>query len=290
MKTTYTVKTKRIAIKSYQEKIKIWFFGDVHRFTRSCDEERWKWFLQKTRETQDENTYYMGLGDYCNFASKREQEFLKNGEIHEDTIDDFDSLVMKRNRALAMEMKHMKGRFLGLIDGNHNWTFENGKTATEDLAERLDAEYLGWLSHFTLIVNPQNRTHSTAIHIVACHMGKAGGKTEGNTINQVAEMKAIFPCSDIYVGAHDHQRAAKPSSCLMPSQDKNTGDYVIKQKRQFFCRSGSFKKAYTPGQSSYEVSRLLKPADLGALQMVIGFHRSEKEGGDRVVTDIQAIL
>lgn len=289
METVYKVKTKQIKLKSSTEKIKIWFFGDIHRFTKSCDEDRWKWFLQKAKASHDEHTYYMGLGDYCDFASAKEQKaLLKTADIHAQTIEDFGDMVKKRNRVLSMEMSFMKGHLLGLIDGNHNWVFSNGQTSTEDLAERLETEYLGWLCHYTLnvIINGGKVQN---VYIVPCH-GKAGGKTAGNTLNQVADLRAVFPIADIYVQGHDHQRGAWPSSILIPSIERGTGNVVLKQKRQFLCRSGSFKKAYVEDCAGYEVGRLLKPADLGALLLEIGFHREESSNNERIITDIKAII
>lgn len=107
-------------------------------------------------------------------------------------------------------------------------------------------------------------------------------------INQVDDMKQIFPVADLYIMGHDHQRAARPVSVLVPMYDHN-GSIYIKQMRQFLCRSGSFKKAYVPDTSSYEVGRLLRPADLGALQIEIGFH-GDKTETDRVITDLKAIV
>ena len=129
MRTVYKVKQRSIRLKNTKEKIKLWCFGDIHRFTKSCDEERWKWFLSKAKETHDENTFYIGLGDYQEFASAKEQKALiQTAGLHEQTIEDFGELVSKRNRALAMEMSFMKPNILGLIDGNHNWIYSNGKT------------------------------------------------------------------------------------------------------------------------------------------------------------------
>ena len=288
MERVYRTVTKKVELENFHDKIKIWFFGDIHRFTKSCDEERWKWFLQKAKQMHDKNTYYMGLGDYMDFASTKEQKILKDG-MHEQTVEDFGEIVKRRNRVLAVEMSFMMPNVLGLIDGNHGWVFQNGRTGTEDLADRLNTEYLGWLCYYTLKVNlPPAGSHKVnPIDIVACH-GRAGGKTAGISINQVDDMKSIFPIADIYVMGHDHQRLARPVSVLTPSWDGKNERY-IKQKRQFLCRSGSFKKAYVPDSSGYEIGRLLRPADLGALMLEIGFHRDTTEG-DRVITDIVAIV
>jgi hypothetical protein len=291
VETVYKVKTRQIVLNSLTEKIKIWCFGDVHRFTRSCDDDRWKWFLKCAKETMDKNTYFLGLGDYQEFASSKEQKILKSAALHGSTIDDFDDTVKKRNRIMSTEMAFMKPNLLGLIDGNHNWVFNNGQTATEDLADRLMTEYLGWLCHFSLHVvfkYPGSEKHIN-VYILACH-GKAGGKTAGASVNQLDDVSRIFPLSDIVIMGHDHQRFARPIDILIPVQDHGSGETFIKQKRQFLCRSGSFKKAYMPDSSGYEVGRLLRPADLGALQLEIGFHREQKYGKDNITTDIIATI
>jgi hypothetical protein len=291
LETIYKVKTKTIELHSIKDKIKLWFFGDIHRFTRSCDEERWKWFLKKAKETQDANTYFCGMGDYLNFASSKEQQIIHSGGLHGDTIEDFDDLVQKRNRVLAAEMAFMKPNVLGLVEGNHSWTFKDGKTSTDDLAERLLTDSLGWLCHYTLKVNFKYTKESEKhlnIYILACH-GKAGGKTAGASVNQLDDVARIFPLSDIIVQGHDHQRFARPVSILIPVFDKS-GEVRLKQKRQFLCRAGSFKKAYNPDSSGYEVGRLLRPADLGALLLTVGFHRDLKGGKDFITTDIVATV
>jgi hypothetical protein len=286
MERVYKTITREVKLDNFKDKIKLWCFGDVHRFTKSCDEERWKWFLQSAKSTNDKNTYYLGLGDYMDFASTKEQKILR--DAHSQTVEDFGAIVKDRNKTFAGEMEFMKPNILGLIDGNHGWTFQDGTTGTEDLAKRLDTLYLGWLCHYTMkVFLPSAKNKTVSIDIVACH-GRAGGKTAGASVNQLDDVKNIFPVADLYIMGHDHQRLARPVSVLVPSYDNNNQRYM-KQKRQFLCRSGSFKKAYVPDNSGYEVGRLLRPADLGALQIEICFHRDTSEG-DRIITDIKAII
>jgi hypothetical protein len=290
VETVYKDKTKTIILKSLKEKIKLWCFGDIHRFTRSCDEDRWQWFLKRAKEVHNENTYYLGMGDYQNFASAKEQKAIHSGELHDDTIEDLDDMIMKRNRVLAQEMAFMKPNILGLIDGNHNWTFKNGQTATEDLADRLMTESLGWLCSIALRIKIRyiNSDKSLDVYLLACH-GRAGGRTVGASVNQLKELGDLWPESDVVIMGHDHQRFAQPKDCFL-FVSNSLGEIHSKQHRQFLCRSGSFKKAYTPNNSGYEVSRLLRPADLGALELNIGFHRDHKDNRDVFIKDIQAII
>ena len=268
-------------------------FGDVHRDTPSCDVDRWQWFLLNCKKYPQNKTYYLGMGDFNDFASSREQKILADPKLHDETKIKLDSIIQSDNRKIAEEISFMKGRLIGVLDGNHNWIFKDGKTATEDLAERMGCEYLGWLSHITIGLRLFNKTGKTRsntpspdiyLYIVAGH-GKAGGKLMGTSINQVDDLTRIFPVADYYIFGHDHQRYAVPKSVLVPGQ-KNSG---LKQKRQFLVRSGSFKKGYCDGVSGYEVGRLLRPSDLGAVVLKFSVHRDVRIT-DRLVLDTSAII
>jgi hypothetical protein len=284
VETIYTVHQRDIKLKSINSFINLWFFGDVHRDATGCDVERWKWFLKRAGEDDPDHTYYMGMGDYHDLASAGERQHLNRDSLHETTMETLDELVIKRNREFCKEIKQMNGKLLGLLDGNHNWRFPNGITASEDLSNRMGCDHLGWLCHYTLTFKIGSKSQN--VHIVACH-GRAGGKRIGTSINQVEDMKVIFPLADIYVMGHNHDRGAWPVDVLYASGRK--GGVSIKQKRQFLCRSGSFLKAYEKGRSNYATGRLLRPADLGSLKLTIGFHR-DYEDGDRVITDIEAVI
>lgn len=284
MINTYKTFQARYNLDGFSDYYDIYFFGDVHRFAKSCDVDRWKYFLRKSKQAVEERpdrTLFVGMGDYDDFASTREKVEL--AKMHETTIESLEEMTEKRTRLMGAEMKHMRGRTIGLIEGNHHWLYANGTTTTMDLADRLDTDYLGWLCHYTLVfdINPSK---SSAVHLVLCH-GKAGGKRAGASINQVEDMKGLFAAADVYCMGHNHQREAKPTSVLIPTH--GNGKYTIKQKRQWLCRSGSFKKAYEAGTAGYEISRLLAPADLGAIKLRVGFHRDFNDG-DRIITDISA--
>jgi hypothetical protein len=291
METVFTAKEFSIDYKTGDEFFII-PFGDVHRDTPSCDEERWKWFLHCSQQYPQDKTYYLGMGDFNDFASAKEQKIIRNSDLHDQTRDKFDEIAKKDNRRIAKEIDFMRGRLWGLLDGNHNWIFKDSTTGVQDLCERMQTEYMGWLSHITLKINIFNKTGTSRsakttsinMYIIACH-GKAGGKLAGTTINQVEDLKRIFPVADIYLMGHDHQRGAWPTSVLIPGVNGAS----IKQKRQFLCRTGSFRKGYSDGVSGYEVGRLLRPSDLGAVVFSVKIHRDRKET-DRLILDIKSIV
>jgi hypothetical protein len=288
METVYKVVQKDITLDKFDDVITINPFGDVHRDSASCDVDRWRWWLTRMKKQHGKFTYYLGMGDYHDFASTSEKAILNNPKLHDDTKLQFDLTAEKKNRVFARELSFMGDNIIGFIEGNHSWSFLDGKTSTTDLAERLNTLNLGWLCHLTLKIACKyaNSTRNIAtIHIVACH-GRAGGKTHGVTINQVGDLKAIFPLADIYIMGHDHQRGAWPTSVLYPVYDTK-GNTYIKQKRQFLARSGAFLKGYCDGKSTYGVGSLYKPSDLGAIQFKVGFHE-DRSMQERIIVDIKA--
>lgn len=283
MNLTYTVQQKEISIKSLKDSIDIWFFGDVHWDTPSCDKERWRKFL---KNSDTPNSYYFGMGDYMDFASVSEKKKMFAAGLHETTIDKFDMMAEADNRKFAQEIKQMRGKLLGLIEGNHHWQLTNGMTSTEDLAKRMDCQYLGWLCHYSLKIRYANQTMTT-IHISACH-GKAGGKTMGATLNQLSDLKQVFPVADIYAMGHDHRRLADPEVVLIPTECN--GVWKVKQKEQMFLRSGSFLKSYEPEVAGYQALKLYRPSNLGATKITINFGRLMSEGNNRFVTEMHALV
>lgn len=286
MDTVYKVLTKKIVLSTQNEVTIINPFGDIHRDSPNCDVERWQWWITRMKKAHNKNMLYLGMGDYHDFASTSEKLILQNPKLHDDTKFKFDQVVQHENRDFVKEINFMRGQMLGFIDGNHNWIFANGQSSTDDLAERMGTDNLGWLCHYSLKFY-QNNKKINSVHIVACH-GKAGGKTVGNTLNQVDDLRRLFPMADIYIMAHDHKRGAWPESVLIPFYDKS-GEIHIKQKRQFLARSGSFLKSYCNGKSTYLVKSLNRPSDLGAIQLKISFHRDTKIT-DRWITDIEAVI
>lgn len=200
MECIYTFKQKTIRLERQNDKINIFFFGDVHRDTQSCDVDRWKQFLKEAKETP--NAYYFYMGDGNDFASTKEKKIIENSALHDTTRAKLDMVAEQDIRAFCAEISFMKGKLLGCIEGNHSWIFMNGKRSDESIAERMDSEYLGWLSAFVLNIE-FNSTKSISLHLVLCH-GRAGGKRAGNSINQVEDLRnQIFPAHDIYCVSDD---------------------------------------------------------------------------------------
>ncbi len=263
----------QVDLPSWQTEIIIQPFGDVHRHEPGCDEPRWHRFLKWARENHTPHTYYIGMGDTEGFMSKSERKKVRDADLHDSTVAALDGLADTWHNRMLGELEFMRGNLLGLVQGNHDWTYENGQTGTQRLAEALGCKWLGGVGYVRMSVTFGNTGTRQSIDIVAVH-GRAGGKLSGTSINQVEDLTLIFPDADIYIAGHDHRRYAVPRSVLHITSAKD--GLEVQQKRQWLCRSGSFLKGYVEGESSYIVSRYMRPCDLGVIRGSINFHRESK--------------
>lgn len=268
------------------EKFTLWFFGDIHYGVESCDVERLKWFVK--RAMQSENPYFVGMGDFLDFASFSGNKKANSGDFHEGEEEWFSSHAAKDVRELFEILKPLKGRIIGMIGGNHQFRMSNGQTTDEYLCELLETKYLGWLSVINVMFESCSKGQGQPLRIFACH-GKQGGKLLGTSLNGVVDMSLVIPNADIYVSGHDHQRMAVPKSVLMITTSSNDHCFILKQKRQYFVRSGSFQKSYVVNTSGFAQSKLMKPADLGAVSLNISTHRG-LEPPHLVILDIEGVV
>jgi len=237
-----TFQTKVVKHPVTSKSIRIVPFGDIHRDSDNCDVDRWRDFLRVCKERDDNNTYYLGMGDYNDFASYSERKVLKHG-LHESTSLKFDKWAQKDVDCLAKELDFMKGRLLGLMHGNHEWQFMDGDLATERLCNKLGCSFLGCVCYLviTLKTRCNNAGSKAAVRIFASH-GKGGGQLVGSSYNKVEKMRDVFPDADIYLMGHDHKKGAVSSSSLTAVLSKS--EITVKQHRQWFGRTGSFLRGW----------------------------------------------
>jgi len=285
MECIYTVNQKRIKVNSLNDPINIFYFGDVHRDTESCDVESWKDFLKEAKNT--ENSYFFYMGDGNDFASTKEKKIISDSGLHDTTRVAFDKLAMRELDQFYEEISFMKGRLLGCIEGNHSWVFKDGKKSDEIIAERMESPFLGWLCAYILMIDGPH-SKSISVPMALCH-GRAGGKRSGSSINQVEDMRiTTFGNMIIYVMAHDHKLVAQPEISLVPVYSQPS--WKMKQSEYWLCRSGTFKKGYEPDTSGYEIGRLLRPSKLGALRLQVSMERKHTQKYDVTMPKIKAII
>ena len=125
MRTTGIFTTHYYPIKNVEVNKPIYLlpFGDVHKYSHMHDKTHWANFLKWAKDK--ERAYFLGMGDYFDLASTSERQIIHDGRLHESTINTFDELALGYVLKMAKELEFMTGRLIGLIEGNHYYTFQN---------------------------------------------------------------------------------------------------------------------------------------------------------------------
>lgn len=266
MKTTgiFTTTFYTIPFNKYGDKISIIPFGDIHRSSPQCHADKWLDDLKKMRSIK--NAFFIGMGDYDDLMSTSERDVINNGRLHDSTRKTLEDGYMKFTQRLAKEMDFMKGRIIGLVEGNHYSTFSWGQTTTQYLCQLLGCKYLG-VSAFIRIRFSYDKHHTHAYTIWA-HHGLGGGRTTGASINKLETMLKVA-VADCYLMGHDHRKSIAFLNILDLSDTRMGKEPILINKKIVMARTGSYLKGYVANEPTYIADAAMNPSDLGHVRIEI---------------------
>jgi len=252
-------------------------FGDIHRESEAFAHEEWEQFLAYAKKKK--NTYFFGMGDFCDGCSTSERQILANAGMHDSTKATMKGVYRGVVKTLANELSFMKGKIIGMLGGNHFYELENGENTDHVLAHSLGAKYLGCTALVRLNIVLGNKK-STHLDIFANH-GKGGGRTVGATFNAIEDMQKVAD-ADIYVMGHTHSKGTMPSFPRMRLVPNGNDGVTVRARQPFLGRTGSFLKTYENGKKAYGVDALYPGCSLGVIEFEVTPIRVQKDGVDRI--------
>lgn len=262
-------------------------FGDVHYGAPLHCSSEWERFCNAQKGRKD--VAFLGMGDMTDVVSTSERAVLKMGKggLHESTMESIEDMYRKTTDDLLETISFMRGRCLGLIEGNHFGQFGDGTTTTQRMCQALRTKYLGCICIVRLCF-VFSGTSKLTVDILA-HHGKGGGQLAGTPFNQVGKMADIAE-ADIYLMGHDHNRGCVTGQRMYPYFDSRKKQLVMKERKIIYGRTGSFLRGYVPNKVSYIADMALKPANLGWIEIEITPHRlKDGKGGQETVVDIRGL-
>ena len=251
-----------IPFKSYGEPIRLIPFGDIHRSAPLCHTEKWLEWLEWAKEQKD--TWFLGMGDYDDLASTSERNILNNHNLHDSTRETLDDLYRENTDRFYEEISFMKGRLVGLIEGNHYGDLTTGITTTQYLAEKMKCRYLG-VSCFIMLLLKKDVHHTNRVDIWA-HHGLGGGRTTGASINKVEKMMDAAE-ADVYLMGHDHRKSVSTKSRIRLSHA--TSSMSLDNRKIVLARTGGFLRGYVKGKASYIADGAYSPCDIGTVTITM---------------------
>ena len=161
---------------------------------------------------------------------------------------------------IIKELRPIKHKILGAVDGDHFVFYQNGKTSTQHIMETLgipDAylgRRMGWV--VLRIKRVSNASDVTAFKIFVRH-GKGSSTTIGTDMNALIKQSTGF-IADLYVGGHTHKKWVHSA----PFLDVDRNGKII-EKQIAWARAGSLLKGFLEGQTTYAEESEYSPIHVG---------------------------
>jgi hypothetical protein len=222
----------------------------------------------------EKGAYFLGMGDYIDFMSPSNRQRLAQSALYDTAIKSIDDKARSLVEDLYLKaLKPSRGRWLGLLEGHHYHEYRDGTTSDQDLAERLDAPFLGSCAFVRLMLQ-MTKTRRAPVTIW-CHHGVGGGVTLGAPLNKLERLLVSWE-ADIYLIGHHHKKVAGPIDRIEPVWNGNRKDASVVHRTKIIACTGGFLKGYAPGECQGKVPRggyveqkMLNPVALGGVLVKI---------------------
>lgn len=274
-----------VNFQKFGEPIPLIPFGDIHRSASLCHVEKWHEFLEWAKKQK--NALFLGMGDYDDLVSTSERDALARATLHDQTFQEIESMYKRHTDRLIKELSFMRGRLIGLIEGNHYASFLNGTTSTQRMCDALGAKYLGCSAFLRLSFLCATSPKLNLSLDIWAHHGMGAARLVGGSFNRVQQMAETAE-ADIYIMGHDHKRGALPVNRLRLSG--NGQNMRLVNRKIYLVRSGSFLRGYVPGERSYVADGAMSACDLGVVPVMLTPQRVSTKGEEDRWIDIKAIV
>lgn len=225
--------------------------------------------LRETVEWGVENgAWFIGMGDYIDFASPSNRVAIDNANLYDnargllarsaqDLVDDLYDRLLEPTR----------GRWLGLLEGHHFYTFSDATTTDQYLAGKLNADFYGW----SVAVQLQAKDWKRPVSLWAAH-GLGGGQLPGSQTNRIDKVSHWFE-ADGYLMGHWTRLSAVPINRIVP--DFQTGE--LRHLNRYLVGCGGYQRGYIEEyrdgpvpRGTYVEKSLMRPVTLGSPVLHIG--------------------
>jgi calcineurin-like phosphoesterase family protein len=240
--------------------------GDVHLGSAACQEDLFRRVVDRIAE--DDNCYWLGMGDYCEFLNRSDPRFDPN-----DMADWFrvahlaDLAKAQRDRFLEI-VRPIAGKCLALVEGNHEHSIRRHyerdiySDIVTDIKEgaghpadyKLALGVCGWLLlHFRRPDGKSRRTFRFNLH-----HGFVGGKLAGAKALNMQRWLWTHD-ADLVIFGHSHNTGIQVETV----ESVTVGGHVHYQNR-VGCYGGSFMVG-----AQYAQRKGYFPIPLGHVEIVL---------------------
>jgi len=243
--------------------------GDIHF---GANDFPFKHFEGTMRWAAERGATFVGMGEYIDFTSASQRKLTE--QMRESQKQEIDAWVKYEIDKLYELISFTTGRWIGLLEGDHRWTFQDGISGDQYLAQKLGCDFWGTSGLVRLSAGIDG--HPEGDTLLYTHHGVGGGRLAGSHLNQV-ENKLKDIEADIYLMGHSHAKVGSPVDRQYISPDG-----IHYHKTKLLARTGSYYRAYASyapkpldvpaiaSRGSYAEQRAYTPAAMGSIAIGIG--------------------
>jgi len=218
------------------KKLRIIPISDVHLGDKQLNMKLLKDTLKRIKE--EENTYTILNGDFCNCALKNSKS-----DVYEDNISPMEQL----NLMLEL-IEPIKDKILVISTGNHEDRIT--KETNIDIT-RLAAKQLGienkyaeswWYLYLRFGQKAEGAKRPMCYQITGYH-GSGGGRKVGGKANRLQEMSQVV-IADVYIMSHTHTPMSMKQQIWLPDYANNS----LNKKEMYYLMSNSFLESEGYGE------------------------------------------
>jgi len=242
--------------------------GDIQYGSKGCAVHHLQRDISKAA---DRGWYLCGMGDYLDHYSPSNRRALMaaKGAMYDSAQELLDSAIYDRVKELAGVIKETgigSKQWLGLIQGDHEWTFGDGQPSDALLAKMLGAPYMG---HSAIIRVFSSAAPERPFRIFVTH-GRGASVTPNGKTARLVRLANAFEADAVLLG-HAHLRYGTIVERMI-WRDTKVGPDLIAEKRVLGI-TGSYLKGYEKNTSrqgwpagSYVEAGAMAPVSLGSIR------------------------
>ena len=248
--------------------------GDIHYGADGFPERK---LVDHFQWGMDRGALFIGMGEYLDFASYSQRAIMQSTRDSNRQL--LDQMVEHATLQFFRLIKFTKGRWLGMIEGDHRWTFLNGQSSDQLLCRELGCDFLGTSAMLRLHSSKVPRRHPEADCTLYVHHGIGTARRAGAALARVEDL-LIWLDADIYLMGHAHQKISAPID-----RQYITPDGKHYHQTKLLARTGAWLRGYksheplsldrgaSESRGSYVEQKALAPASLGGLCIGIGYEQ-----------------
>lgn len=240
--------------------------GDIQYGSQGCAEKLLRDHIDKAIAN---DWWLLGMGDYLDAMSpsNRKRMVAANTENYDSVRDLIDDAFQRKVSDLAQgPLAGTEGRWLGMVEGDHGWTLEDGQPCDALLAAKLKARFLG----SSAIVSVHQKGVDRPLRIFVTHGRGSSVSATGKTLHLERLLNAFDV--DIALMGHSHLKYAFPKERIKTVETK-TGPRLYASTK-ILGITGSFLKGYEEHTSSggwpagsYVEKAAMSPVPLGGISI-----------------------